>query len=233
VRLWKAAVLSAFVLGASVSLLADTVTDPLVLFNKGGHGSFDLPATTTVACPVNNSVELECLLTNSSGSPNIINGSGELPPFDIKNTTGKSIIEVDFVIQTTNFDQTFSADIEPDDLTPVFPNADVSVQPPFIFSEIGTVTVKFGNSPRVPNDPTVTSDIPCIGDFCNAGFAPNGEVELEAFFLPKGSTPPGSVFANNQEGNLTLLATPEPGTLALLFSAVGLIAGGRKLFARG
>ncbi len=230
-RLWKAAILSAVVLGASVSLLADSTTDPLVLFTQGGHGSYDLGAAANASeCFVDNSTEIGCFLTED-GSTSIINESGELPPFDIFNDTGKTIIEVDFVIQTGNFDQTFSANMEPDHLLPVFPDADVSVSPPFIPGGVGSVAVRFGNSPRVPNDNTVVSDIPCTGDFCNPGFFPGGEVEILAFFLPKGVAPPPSVFGPGQEANLSLSTdVPEPGTFVLLISAVGLLAGGRKFF---
>jgi len=216
-RLSRAAVLFAIVAGAGASLFADSVTDPLVLFSSGGHHSFDIevPPCTLGA----HGMEVQCLLSD------VIDGSGQLSNFDIKNMTGKNIDEIDFIIQTTNFDQTFTANTAEPGLTPIFPFADVSVQPSF-FSSTGTVTVKFGD--HVPNFPTVVSDIPCDSESCNAGFTPFGSVEILAFFGPDDT---GS-YKNGEDGILNLEAVPEPATFGLFFGALGLIAGGRKFRSR-
>ncbi len=223
-RLWRASVWVTMALGLSVSLTADTVADPKVLFVQGGTSSTIIGGTENPQC---NGAVTFCNVQ----IPNAISDGGA--NLDLDNKSGKTITEVLFYIPDKNFDQTFIAESN------LFLDALIV---PDIPTQIEVLFYGTGNGPPAFDSLTLTR--PCSGS-CLPGFkdgqngvTPGFDFHVDVFFgtptprMPLSPFPYEGGLGNNEEGNLQLIATPEPGTLLLLISAVALIAGGRKLRAR-
>lgn len=237
VRLLKSSVLLGIVFGGASFLLADTINDPLVSFSQGGSKSPAFGGPTDPSC---NPVSVtSCIIT----IPNAIGSNGFATGIEILNATNqaggpgnpatnKDIVEIDFFIPTENFDQTFSA------FSNLFLFANILLEPfnDQIDVEFGTHGSVAKSVPGVGNGSPGTDTVPgtgsCTGT-CLPGFTPDATITVEAFFgtsSPK-FTRPGLL--PGHEGTLNLLPSiPEPASLVLLISAVGLIAGGRKLRSR-
>ena len=205
--LLKASVFVGVVLAAG-PLLADPI-DPGVIFVKGGRGSTKITCDTNVPpcfTPLNTEI-------NAEGLGNFV----------IDNKSGRTIIELDFYIPTVNFDQIFTASSN------LFETATI-----VLFPSDSLTLVRFSDTGSGPGS-TETGPLGSCGDSCSPGFEAFGTVDVQALFgPPPEGDPPG--LGNNQEGTLELQPgvsdVPEPGTFVMLFSAAGLLLGGRKLFAR-
>lgn len=176
--------------------------DPGVQFNKGGNQSTD------ITC-------FFCVITLDA--PINADGGGD---FDIHNETSSTIFELIFSIPTTNFDQIFTASSN------LFLNAVIALSPDTDFT---TVTF-FGTG----NGPNASASAGPIGscDDCAQGFEAGAFATVFAVPGPGSGNHPG--LGPGDEGILGLDPSdvPEPGSFVLLLSAVALLAGSRKLYAR-
>lgn len=176
--------------------------DPGIQFNKGGNQSTDITCFFCVI-PLNEPI-------NADGGGN----------FDVHNSTSLNINELIFTIPTTNFDQVFTASSN------LFLDAFISLSP-----DSGTTTVTFFNTGNGPNASATAGPIgSCEG--CATGFEPGAFADV--FAIPGLGSGDHPGLGAGDEGILGLDASdlPEPGSFVLLLSAVALLAGSRKLYAR-
>ena len=213
-RVYRASVLVAMVLGAAGWLMAD-MPDPTIRLTIPGGGSTDL-------CVPDKGLD-SCTTTLFEGI-----GEDGFGSVDIKNVNKFAAVAMNFFFQTDNLDQPFSA------FTTDF--GIVSIHRHFACeSECIDGTLEVDYSGTGPEFPTAGSAflpaIPCDFDGCSVvGFRPFSDIKVDVTYAEVSDPPFAcSPFCDGlQPGEHARISAsadvPEPGSFVLLLGAAGLLA---------
>jgi len=222
VRHFRAFILVSMALGATGSLMAELIPDPIIKFTIPGGHSVDLctPALGSDTC--------QTTVPEAIGS----NGFGTI---DLHNpATNFAATEMDFSFFTDNLDQAFTASTTDFGM--------VTIERLFscdgTCSNGGTLEVNYfgvGGDFTTPGSAFLAA-LPCEGAGCSiVGFVPFSSVIINTTFAGV-TDPPDSCcdgLQPDEHGEVSLSAdAPEPGSLVLLLGAAGLLGLNRRFWHR-
>jgi hypothetical protein len=217
-RRLRVLVLVSITLGTASLLMADSLPDPIIKYTIPGGHSIDL-------CNPDGDASCSQTIEDAIGA----NGFATIDLHDP--ATNPAVVEQSFTFETENLDQQFFA------TSTQFGSVTIVRSPSCEGCIDGTLEVDYsgvGASFTKPGSDFLAA-LPCEGDGCSiAGFTPGSSVTIDSTFAdPPPTDSCCSGLQPNEHGELALTAdTPEPGSLVLLFSAIGVLGLKRRISRR-